>query len=119
MILNETHHRWLFLIGLCLVAIGLPLSKAFISIGGITLAVNFLLEGNLKAKFRTLISSPIILLLISVFLMHLVALIWTSDFGHALKDIRIKLPLLLFPIIIPLSKPLSKKELHLVHLPFY
>ena len=114
MILNETHHRWLFLIGLCLVAIGLPLSKAFMSIGGITLAVNFLLEGNLKAKFRTLISSPIILLLISVFIMHLVALIWTSDFGHAMKDIRIKLPLLLFPIIIPLSKPLSKKELHLV-----
>ncbi len=114
MILNEVHHRWLFLIGLSLVAIGLPLSKAFMSIGGIVLSINFLIEGDLKTKFKKLISSPVILLLISVFLMHIVALIWTSDFAHAFKDLRVKLPLLLFPIVIPLSKPLLKKEMLLV-----
>ena len=68
MILNEAHHRWLFLIGLSLVAVGLPLSKAFMSIGGIVLAINFLIEGDLKAKFKKLLESPVLLLLIAVFI---------------------------------------------------
>lgn len=114
MILSESHHRWLYLIGLSLVAIGLPLSKAFMSIGGIVLAVNFLLEGDFIARFKTLKSSPVLLLLVSVFIMHIFGLLWTSDFDFALKDIRVKLPLLLFPIVIPLSKPLLKKEVLLV-----
>jgi len=114
MILNEAHHRWLFLIGLSLVAVGLPLSKAFMSIGGIVLAINFLIEGDLKAKFKKLLESPVLLLLIAVFIIHIVALLWTSHFDYALKDLRVKLPLLLFPIVIPLSKPLLKKEVLLV-----
>jgi hypothetical protein len=37
---------------------------------------------------------------VSVYLLHLAGLIWTSDFKYAFKDLRIKLPLLLLPLIL-------------------
>lgn len=107
-------HRWIYLISLSMVAVGLPLSKAFMSIGGIAMAINFLWEGDFHARFKKLRKAHVALFLIAVFGIHVVALLWTSDIGHALSDIRIKLPMLLFPIAILLSAPLSRKELQVV-----
>ncbi|MEX2597306.1 MAG: O-antigen ligase family protein [Salibacteraceae bacterium] len=114
MIISPNHHRWLYLLGLALIALGLPLSKAFMSIGGIILAGNFLLEGDYFKRWQKLISSPLVLLFIAVFLIHIVGLFWTNDFDHAFKDIRVKLPLLFLPLIIFLSKPLNRKEFALI-----
>ncbi len=110
MSLNPIWHRWIYLAGLALVAIGLPFSKAFMSIGEMVLAVNFLLEGRLGQRFRELLSKPTALLFLGVFVLHAVGLLWTTDFEYALEDLRVKLPLLIFPIIIPLSYKLRRTE---------
>ena len=41
--------------------------------------------------------------------MHFIGLFYTSDFNYAFKDIRIKAPLLILPLIISTTKPLSRK----------
>ena len=107
-------HRWFYLVGLALIAVGLPMSKALVSIGGITLAVNFILEGDFKRRFQRLIQQPVPVLLSLVLLFHVIGLVWTSDLAFAMKDIRVKLPLLLFPIVIALSAPLSKKQFQII-----
>jgi len=108
--LNPTHHRWIYLICLSFVAVGLPFSKAIISIGEIGLALNFLLEGNLSPRVKKLFQRPTILLFVGLFVLHIVGLFWTSDFAYAFQDIRVKLPLLLFPIVVPAAKRLTQFE---------
>ena len=110
MLLKQEHHRWIYLGALGLIAIGLPLSKAFMSIGGIALAVNFILEGHFRSRFRRLMQQPVPTLFIAFYLLHILSIFWSSDLDRALWDLRVRLPLLLFPLVIPLSKPLEKSE---------
>lgn len=89
----------------------MPLSKFLMSLSQIILASNYLLEGNLKDKFFSFFKNKPALIISSLFLLHLLGLIYTTDFEHAMKDIRIKMPLFIMPIIFSTSKPLSKKAI--------
>ncbi len=89
----------------------MPLSKFLMSLSQIILACNFLLEGNLKNKFFFFFKNKPALIICSLFLLHLLGLIYTTDFEYAMKDIRIKMPLFILPIILSTSKPLSKKAI--------
>jgi hypothetical protein len=46
----------------------------------------------------------------SVFALHILALTYTQDFNYALHDLKIKLPILILPIIIGSSKAISEKQ---------
>lgn len=69
------------------------------------------LLNNLKRKFRQVAQNRILLVFLSIYLMHVIGLIYTSDFNYALKDLRIKLPLLSLPIIFATSVKLESKKL--------
>lgn len=90
--------------------IGIPTGKFIMSLSQLVLLGNWFLEGNFPAKWQKIKSNKIIWLLISFFLLHIIGLLWTSDFNYALNDIRIKLPLLWLPVLIGTSEPLTKKE---------
>jgi hypothetical protein len=107
---GEKYHRWLYFIGLLSIAAGLSISKVLISIGTIWIAVNWLWEGGFGEKWRLLLARRSVFVLIAIFLLHLPSLIWTSDVTEGLKDIRIKIPLLVIPLVIGTSSPLTRKE---------
>ncbi|MHC1776179.1 MAG: cytidine deaminase [Lentimicrobium sp.] len=67
---------------------------------------------NLAGKFRRLLNNPAALVVISFYLLHVAGLLYTSDLDYALKDLRIKLPLLSLPVIISSSASLSKDRLN-------
>jgi len=67
---------------------------------------------NLAGKFRMLYNNPAALAVISLYFIHLAGLLYTSDLNYALKDLRIKLPLLSLPVIIATSTALSKERLN-------
>ncbi len=46
----------------------------------------------------------------SVFAIHIIGLLYTENFEYALKDLKIKLPILLLPIVFASSISLSKKQ---------
>lgn len=50
----------------------------------------------------------------SVLLLHFIGLLYTSDFNYAFKDIRIKIPLFILPLVISTSQPLDLRTKHLV-----
>ena len=110
MTLNSRQHRWVYLFSIALIMIGLPFSVALISIGEMVLAANFLLEGRRKERLAILKKTKSIWLFTGLYLMHLIGLLWTTDVSFAMDDLRNKLPLLIFPIIIPLSQRLSRRE---------
>lgn len=86
------------------------------SVGTIALFVNWLLEGELKVKIKTLLSNRLPLAVISVFLIHVIGLLWTTDFYYAINDLRIKLPLLIFALVLGSKKVLIEdfKKIFLV-----
>ncbi len=54
----------------------------------------------------------------SLYLMHVIGLLFTVDFDYALKDLRVKLPLLVLPVVISVSEPLGWKKFRLLMLLF-
>ncbi len=84
------------------------------SIPEIILFSNWVFEGNYKEKWNTLKGHKLFWILSSVFLMHWAGLIFTSNIGEGLHDIKIKIPLMLMPLIFFSAKPLNKKELHVL-----
>jgi hypothetical protein len=84
------------------------------SIPQIILFSNWVFEGNFKEKFRTLKGNKIFWILSSVFLMHLLGLFNTTNIEAGLNDIRIKVPLMLLPLVFFSTKSLDKKELNLL-----
>lgn len=107
---GKQYHRALYFTGLLLIAAGLSISKVMVSIGIIWIGVNWLWEGGYGAKWRLLLARKSVLVLISIFVLHLVGLLWTSDFEDGMRDIRIKLPLLIIPFVIGTSEPMNKKQ---------
>lgn len=105
----EKYHRFIYIFSLILLVVGLPLSKFLMSLSQIILICNWALEGNLKSKLIAFRNNKTALLLSSVILMHLIGLLYTTDFDYGFKDIRIKAPLLVLPLVISTSKPLSQK----------
>lgn len=109
--LPASWHRFLYVFGLSLTAAGLPLSKFMISVSVFWIGINWLWEGDFAAKWRRFKSRPAVAVLMGVFVLHLIGLFWTNDAGAGWRDVRVKLPLLLFPFVIGTTPQLTRKEL--------
>ena len=92
----------------------MPLSKFLMSLSQIILVCNWFLEGGLKNKLISFKNNKAALIVSSLILLHFVGLIYTSDFDYAFKDIRIKGPLLILPLILSTSKPISQKVIDVI-----
>lgn len=110
--------RHIYTLSLILIGVGLPLSRAFMSIGVISLGLCWLLEAGFKTKLKNLIGQPLILVLISLYAIHLLGLLYTSDYEYALTDLRIKLPLFVLPVVLGTIPVLQDRALKLVFLTF-
>lgn len=122
----------IYIAGLALLVIGLPLSKFLMSVAQLTLAIYWifgedsgtvrtasdnairLLARNITNRFRKFFRNPSALVLASVFLMHIIGLLWTSDFQYGLEDVRKKIPLFVIPLVIATSEKLNRKQFDLI-----
>jgi len=105
--------RNVFLLGLLLEVFGLPLFRGVISIGQFVMLGGWILELDFKRKWQVMKTSKLLWVLSSFFILHLIGLLWTSDFAYAANDIKIKLPLLWFPLLFITTKhKLSAKEIN-------
>ena len=103
--ITRTH---LYFTGLALMLIALPLSKFLMSVSQFWLVAVWLLDKDILNKWRRFFRSPTAMLLVSLYLLYVVGLLWTTDFDYALKDLRTKLPLLALPVIISTSPRVSR-----------
>lgn len=107
-------HRVLFILGLVLVCIGMPNGKVFMSIGQFLLGLNWIAEGDFGPKWKKFVSNKPALVLVSFYIMHLVGMLYSTDFKYGLEDIRVKIPLLIMPFIFCTTNPLTTKEQNIV-----
>ena len=90
-------------------AVGLVCSKAILSLSVVLLITNLVVKGSFKDYWSNLRQSKIVGWLILFWSLHIIALLWTSDFTYALNDIRIKLSVLLIPLIF-ITQPITSKK---------
>jgi hypothetical protein len=90
----------IFFFGMILTAFSMPLWNLGMSLGQFTMAGGWLLATNLKSRLHFATKQTIFWLLVGLFLMHIMGLWNTTDFKYAMKDITVKLPLLLMPLLI-------------------
>ncbi len=112
------NHRNIYIFSLIFLGVSLPLSIYTTSLAEIILVVNWLIEGKFKNKFQILKRRPSILLITALYMLHIVGLLYTSDFSYALHDLKTKLPILLLPLVIGTSGLLNARQLRTVLLFF-
>ena len=52
------------------------------------------------------------MVLMSIYLLHIAGLIFTTDFGYAFKDLRVKLPIFILPLFIATSEAFGNKAFY-------
>ena len=129
-----------YLLGLLMVAVGLTLSPFLMGMSQFWLVAVWLVDGFLgnrnenvipteagaqegiyfhsdfKHKLSRFWHNKAAVLLVAFYLMHVVGLLWTSDFQYALKDLRVKLPILIMPFVLSSMEPLDCKRFNIVML---
>ncbi len=102
-------HRAVLLFGIVLMVIGLAVSLFLISLGGMIISLNWIVETQFKEKLALLQKNKPALAVLGLFLLHLIWLWNTENFDYAAKDLRIKLPLLFLPVVLGSTKALTEK----------
>lgn len=103
---------------LCGLAVSLTLSVFTTSVFQILLAINWIAEGRLTGKFRSISRRKSLLLILSLYVVFLLGFLNSGNAASGLHDLRIKLPLLALPLIIGTSDPLSGRQFRTILLLF-
>ena len=106
------HQAYLF--GLMLLAASLTLSPFMMSVAQFWLVIVWLLDGDYKQKLLRFWHNKVAVLLVAFYLLHVVGLLYTTDFQYAMKDLRVKLPILVLPFVLSSMEPLDRKRFDLL-----
>lgn len=101
----------LYPILLCLLAASMTTSVFAANLIWTLLAVNWLAEWNWKEKFAGFRSNRMLHAFLVLIAVYVVGMLWTSNLEAGLRVLRENLPMLLIPLVILTSRPLTRKEL--------
>ena len=104
-------HEQVYFYTLILTAVSLPISVFASSLFQIILAINWLAEGRFREKWDRLKSNRALWIFLVLYLIHVVGLLWSEDTLYGLKDIRVKLPLFIMPLVVATSVPLARRQM--------
>lgn len=103
-----------YFLAIFLLFLGLVFSKFLISFSQILLLLIWIFEGNFKNKIEILKKDKPTLIFLSIFAILLIGFIWTEDIEFGLKELKIKAPLLVLPLIFSTSKIFTDKEFKII-----
>jgi len=92
----------------------MPISRFGLSVGQFSMLGIWLIDGRFKEKVKSLLANKAALVLISFYFLHVLGLLYTTDYQYAFKDLRVKLPLLFLPIVFVTTKPLNRDKTNLL-----
>lgn len=104
-------HSYIYFGTFLLLAFNLTIWQLILSIAQLSMAANWILEGDFKRKWNVLKQRKSIWIIGGIVLIHFLGLIHTENIAQGFKDLKIKLPILALPLIIGTSKPLSFKQI--------
>lgn len=112
--MRQKIHTIIYLLTLCLIAVGMTTSVFLMNLGWVLLLANWAAEWDMKRKWMCLRDNRLLQAFLFLVALHLVALLWSNNLDYGLNDIRKKLPLLVVPLVMLTSRPLNKSQLNIV-----
>ncbi|HPF00209.1 MAG TPA: O-antigen ligase family protein [Bacteroidales bacterium] len=108
-------HQWKYPVVIGLMLTGLVFSKWLLSVSQFFLLFAVLSDKTSRKKLTEAFQSPLVLSLISIYVIHLAGMLWTSDMKYGFKDLQNKLPMLALPVLFYAAGPLKKNTaIHLL-----
>jgi O-antigen ligase len=99
-------------------AFSLPVSVWLLSLFTILTFFAWILNGGFKRVTLLAGEKKSILIFFAIYLVYIIWMVNTSDIRTGITELRLKLPLLLFPLVTGLSSPLEEKELRIIIISF-
>jgi O-antigen ligase len=110
--LNRHFLRQFYLAALYSIAFFLPLSVWMLTFFIIAMSVGWIADGGMSRITELVKAKRLVLIFCGIYIVYLIWMILSSDMSFGLRELRLKLPLLIFPVVIGLSDPLDKKEIN-------
>ncbi|MFO8055477.1 MAG: O-antigen ligase family protein [Bacteroidales bacterium] len=104
----------MYFFGLILLAVSLPLSKFTISISQFIIAIGWLFSSRIWQRVRYFLKTPSAWMISGIYILFVLGMLYSTNFEHGLKELRIKLPLLILPFMIATAPPLSRRQWNFV-----
>ncbi|GAB4405606.1 MAG: hypothetical protein OHK0039_06750 [Bacteroidia bacterium] len=111
---RERLHRQVYASLLVVLAASLPLSRAGVSTSIGLLLLNSLVAGQFRNRWRRLRVQAWVWPLLGFFGLYLAGLLYSDHVPTGLQNLRVKLPLLLLPLVVGSERPLDRRELRFV-----
>ncbi len=112
--LRLTVHAAVGFVLLFLLMASQPVSNFMMSGMEILLAVNWVLEWDMRAKMERARRQPLLWAFLVLMLVHLAWMLSSSNTGYGWGDMFRKLPLLAIPLVVLTSRPLNRRQLSVV-----
>jgi O-Antigen ligase len=111
---NRQLLRRIYIAILSAIVFFMPLSVWLLTFFIVVLVIVWIAEGGIAKVPQLLKSEQGVLISFGTYLVYLLWMINTSDLSFGLRELKMKLPLLIFPLVIGFSDPLNKKEMKTV-----
>ena len=108
--LLKTYSRYLYMLGIFSMVIGLSLSKPLITGGILAVLLAWLTGESIKQRVLSYFNNRTAVVLSSIYLLTIFGLFYTTDFDFALGDVRRKLALFSLPVLIAGFSPITNNE---------
>lgn len=66
-----------------------------------TIFIYWLYTNGFPKSWKPLTENPYFILFALLYVVHVIGMLWTADVAYGLRDLRIKIPMLLFPLFFP------------------
>jgi len=104
-------HQQIYFYLLMLLAAALPLSIFATSVIQFLLVINLGMEGRYAEKWSRITRNRAFQVYILFYVVHILGMLWSSDLQYGLRDLKIKLPLLVIPFVVVSSEDLSIRQI--------
>jgi hypothetical protein len=115
---GNTYHTIFYIGGLMLLAASLPLSPFMVTVSQVILLLNWVIEGDLKNKLFKVWKRKSLFFFLLIMAVHIIWLIPSQDLQYAMNDLKIKLPLLVLPLVLGTGRGLRENEVKMILLMF-
>lgn len=117
-VLSKRLSDFLYVFGLVVLAVNLPLSPFVVTVAMFLLIINWLFGASLKTRYDLFKKNRILQAFLLIYITHVIWMLNTEDIVWGLHNLRIKLPVLIIPLIVGTSVTLHWDKLKIILLFF-
>ena len=105
-------HLYLRITALTILTVGIALSNVLMSIGAIWIISNWLIQADFDSYWKKFKEKKTVWIVVAIYAFIAVSLLWSDDMAYGFKDLRVKLPFIVIPLVLATSEPLQKKHFY-------